>query len=63
MYLWKPSKQEQSEPIDFYFHPKRSQFKQPATAQAPQIQKQAQKRNKVKSQDNSDSSSKCNQNY
>ena len=63
MYLWKPSKQEQSEPIDFYFHPKRSQFKQPATAQAPQIQKQAQKRNKVKSQENSDSSSKCNQNY
>jgi len=56
MYLWKPSKQEQSEPIDFYFHPKRSQFKQPATAQAPQIQKQAQKRNKVKSQENSDSS-------
>ena len=56
MFLFKPSKRERSEGIDFYFNPKKTQFKQPAS-QAPQPQKQAQKRN-IEKKDNSDSSSK-----
>jgi len=56
MFLFKPSKRERSEGIDFYFNPKKTQFKQPAS-QAPQPQKQAQKRN-IEKKENSDSSSK-----
>jgi len=54
MFLFKPSKRERSEGVDFYFNPKKTQFKQPAS-QAPQPQKQAQKRN-IEKKDNSDSS-------
>ena len=62
MFLYKPSEQATSDPVDFYFHPKVEDFKHPVPQIPPlvatQTNRQTNKRTRPKNTNSDESSSK-----